>query len=206
MDLERIKGLGPKFAAALRDQGVRGLEELRDVDVARVSAATGISEAVLAEWQREATLLLSRSVDAAAGAIESASAIASRMMDESERTLADVTHAADDATRELRVVLQDRARGALVRVGATRVLDDLPVYVAKLQEKEEEILRRVQHDVVVLREKADTALVRVEGVVHENVPVFRKALERGAEEVRVAVDEAREGGPATLLRRWLKKA
>jgi len=44
----------------------------------------------------------------------------------------------------------------------------------------------------VLKEKADTALIRVEQEVYEGLPLFKEKLEEGAAEVRVRVAEIRE--------------
>lgn len=215
MKLEDVKGIGPRLAARLREEGVHTLGELRRIDAKALARKTGLPEARVRSWKRQAEKLVKDSVEAAATTVERASREPEALAEEVRRAAKAAAARAD----ELRVVLKEQANTAVVRLGE-QVWERVPVIAARVQESEEDLLRSARKNAVVLKEKADTAWVKIEGQLHKGVPIFQEKVEQAGHaaekvirEVRVAVEEIRER-PAvregerklgTLFSRMLKR-
>ena len=194
MDLTLVKGIGPRIAERLRAEGVTTVEELRRVDVGRVSAAIGVPEELLRRWKKDAESMIGKSVEATAKVSERAGERVDKAIDDVERTIAETSRQVD----AWRVVLRDEAPTAILKVG-DKAWENLPILAAKIQENEEQLLSSARENVVLLKEQADTAWVKIEGQIHRNVPLFKEKIDdargtadRVVNEVRVAVDEIRD--------------
>lgn len=182
--LDGLEGVGEATLEKLVDAGIRSPEDLRAEDAEEVAAAADVSVDRVRSWLDAIDEAAKPGVVESAermqeGAIEASGAFAARL-------------------DEARVVLEEGISDARVKF-EDEVLAEARILPLKAREDAEEFLEDVQGNVVVLREAADDALVRVEGSIQEGLPVFKQKLdeatdqaEEGAEEVRVRVEEIRD--------------
>lgn len=186
LDLKDIKGIGPATEEKLKGAGIESVDDLAAADIDELAQDSGIAASRLQDFQEQAQ-------DHAPGGAEAEEAEAPA--DEAEEPAEADEEPASIAHRveELKVVLEDRAHSARVRVGETWH-DNVPIVTAKINESAERKMQQLKDNVVLLKEKAQTAYVRVEDTWHENVPIFRERRKPGGtvEETRVKVEEVRE--------------
>jgi AcrR family transcriptional regulator len=123
------------------------------------------------------------------------------VVESAERIQESTLEASDEVAKRLseaRVVLEEGITDARVKF-EDEVLAEARILPLKAREDAEAFLEDVQGNVVVLREAADDALVRIEGQIQGGLPVFKNKLdeaadqaEEGAREVRVRVEEIRD--------------
>lgn len=197
--LGEIEGLSEADLEQLVGAGIRSPGALDSEDAADVSAAAGIDADRVAGWQQAATETdpreaveetLAEMEPEPPGVVASAEQIQEEALEKSD----------DFAVQlgEARVVLEEGITDARVKF-EDEVLAQARILPLKAREDAGEFLEDVQGNVVVLREAADDALVRIEGHIEEGLPVFKEHLddardqaEEGAHEVRVRVQEIRD--------------
>lgn len=180
-----IDGLGESNLAKLIEADVRTVGGLARSDVRELAEATGIAGDELTAWKRKATpLAAARKAEAkvrevGAGARRAGASARARIKD-------------------ARVVLTEGITDARVKFDDD-VLAEAKILPIRARDNVEQILERVKGNVVLLRERADTAVVRVEDKVYEGLPLFKEKVaeagDRAAEEVReirVRVQEIRD--------------
>lgn len=187
-DLVRLKdldGVGQANLEKLAEADVRSLKDLSRRDPAELHEATGIPTDKLKPWRRQAGTM---------AAADKAKATADQARETAE-------HLADHAKRELdnaRVVLQEGISEARVKVEQD-VMAEARILPIRAKDEVDKVLENVRGNVVVLREKADTALVRIEDSVYDSLPIFKEKLAEAQDkateeitEVRVRVQEIRD--------------
>lgn len=179
--LDQIEGIGDQTLETLAEQGVRSIQELKERDPQGLAENTGLSEDRIRDWQR------------ATRAPESPEH-AQRIAEEARSAGAIALEGLEDA----RVVLQEGIADARVKF-EDDVLTQARILPVKAKDDVETMLEDLKGDVVVLREEADTAIVRIEEEIVEGLPIFKQKVEEagqsaaeGAEEVRVRVQEIRD--------------
>lgn len=205
MELTDLPGIGPAYAKRLREADVADAEALANVTMLQaLSARTGIPLAKLNDAHAAARERVGHGRNGASAHTE----VPERTAAEAVQAVAETVVA---AARDMRVVLQDRALTARVKIGSIWH-EDVPVVAARLEENERRVLESIKENVVVLKEKADAAVVRLGGDVHEAVPLFKERVLESAgdvrEEIRVRVQEIRRRVPearASLLARLLRR-
>lgn len=166
---------------ALVEAGIRSPEQLTEADATELSSSAGIDAKTIETWQRSLE--------------ESGVSEAAREMAEGAREAGEI---AAESLDQARVVLQEGVNDARVKFEED-VLSEARILPIKAKEDVDERLEKLKGDVVVLREEADTALVRVGDQVVEGIPIFKQkvseagqSVAEGAEEVRVRVQEVRD--------------
>lgn len=199
VDLDELDGLTSDDLEQLVEAGVRTPEALQAEEAADIAAAAGLDADRVEGWQQASQALEPRaSVEEALdeaepdkpGVVESAERIQEGAIETSDEV---VEHLA-----EARVVLEEGITDARVKF-EDEVIGEARILPLKAREDAEAFLEDVQGNVVVLREAADDALVRLEGQLQDGLPVFKEKLddargqaEEGAREVRVRVEEIRD--------------
>lgn len=175
-ELTAIDGVGDDEALALFEAGIRSKAELAGADAGTLAEATGATPAEVRAWQGRG-----------AGKIETAG-VATRL----------ATTRALEGIENARVVLQEGIEDARIKFEQD-VLAEARILPVKARDNVERMLEEIKGNVVVLRERADTALVRVENEVYEGLPLFKEKVEQAGhvvadevEEVRVRVQEIRD--------------
>ncbi len=190
LDLKDIKGIGPATEEKLNDAGITSVDDLAAADIEDLADEAGVSSSRLQRFQERALDL----TDAPAEDHHEAEDHDPQADETSgEDTWEDDDLSLPESIEDLKVVLQDRAQSARVRVGDAWH-DNVPIVTAKINESAERKMQQVKENVVLLKEKAQTAYVRIEDTWHENVPIFRERQKAGGvtEETRVQVEEVRE--------------
>jgi hypothetical protein len=183
----------------LVDAGIRAPESFQAEDPMEIAAAGGVDADRVEAWQ-----------DAVAGSdvraeveetLEDMDPGKPGVVESAERIQESTLEASDEVAKRLseaRVVLEEGITDARVKF-EDEVLAEARILPLKAREDAEAFLEDVQGNVVVLREAADDALVRIEGQIQEGLPVFKNKLdeaadqaEEGAREVRVRVEEIRD--------------
>ncbi|PSG98181.1 hypothetical protein BRD56_01655 [Thermoplasmatales archaeon SW_10_69_26] len=183
----------------LVDAGIRAPESLQAEDPMEIAAAAGVDADRVEAWQ-----------DAVAGSdvraeveetLEDMDPGKPGVVESAERIQESTLEASDEVAKRLseaRVVLEEGITDARVKF-EDEVLAEARILPLKAREDAEAFLEDVQGNVVVLREAADDALVRIEGQIQAGLPVFKNKLdeaadqaEEGAREVRVRVEEIRD--------------
>jgi len=183
----------------LVDAGIRAPESLQAEDPMEIAAAAGVDADRVEAWQ-----------DAVAGSdvraeveetLEDMDPGKPGVVESAERIQESTLEASDEVAKRLseaRVVLEEGITDARVKF-EDEVLAEARILPLKAREDAEAVLEDVQGNVVVLREAADDALVRIEGQIQGGLPVFKNKLdeaadqaEEGAREVRVRVEEIRD--------------
>jgi hypothetical protein len=170
MDRATLAGLQAAARAhlegMLEEAGVRGLDDLAEADLDALSARSGIPRANLETLQDAARAKLG---------------------------LPPAPRAAAPALPD-RVVLMDGRASARVHLqGVERA--GLAIVTLRMDEDEAAVLARAPGDAVLLRERAVTAPVRLDGVVHRDLPIYKErpvAQGEGREEIRVRVTEIKD--------------
>lgn len=171
VDQETLAGLQAAARAhlerMLEEAGVRGVEDLADADLDQLSATSGIPRANLESFQDAAREKLG---------------------------LAPLPRAAARPALPDRVVLADgRATARVHLAGAERA--GLAIVTLRMDDDEAAVLARAPGDAVLLRERAVTAPVRLDGVVHRDLPIYKERAVEGSEakeEIRVRVTEIKD--------------
>lgn len=197
--LAAIAGLSEDDLAQLVEAGVGSPEQLTGEDAADVAAAAGLDTERVADWQQAAEGPDVR--DSVEETLDEMEPDQPAIVDSAERIQEGTLEASEDLVQRLgeaRVVLEEGITDARVKF-EDEVLAEARILPLKAREDAEEFLEDVQGNVVVLREAADDALVRVEGQIRGGLPVFKQTLdeareeaEDGAREVRVKVEEIRD--------------
>jgi hypothetical protein len=197
--LAAIAGLSGDDLAQLVEAGVGSPEQLTGEDAADVAAAAGLDTDRVADWQQAAEGPDVR--DSVEETLDEMEPDQPAIVDSAERIQEGTLEASEDLVQRLgeaRVVLEEGITDARVKF-EDEVLAEARILPLKAREDAEEFLEDVQGNVVVLREAADDALVRVEGQIRGGLPVFKRTLdeareeaEDGAREVRVKVEEIRD--------------
>jgi len=197
--LAAIAGLSADDLAQLVEAGVGSPEQLTGEDAADVAAAAGLDTERVADWQQAAEGPDVR--DSVEETLDEMEPDQPALVDSAERIQEGTLEASEDLVQRLgeaRVVLEEGITDARVKF-EDEVLAEARILPLKAREDAEEFLEDVQGNVVVLREAADDALVRVEGQIRGGLPVFKQTLdeareeaEDGAREVRVKVEEIRD--------------
>lgn len=197
--LQDIEGLSGSDFEQLVDAGVRSPEDLQAEAATEISAAASLDAERVEDWQQasasgEAREQVEQTLDGMEPDKPGVVASAERIQEE---TLEKGDELAEQLS-EARVVLEEGISEARVKF-QDDVLGQARILPIKAREDAEEFLEDVQGNVVVLREAADDALVRVEGRIQDGLPVFKEKIdeaadqaEQGAQEVRVRVEEIRD--------------
>lgn len=182
VELLDLEGLTQADLEALVEADVRSVDDLTAMDASELSAAAGIDAERIEGWQT--------ALGAGGGVGEAAIDLA-----ENARQAGEI---ARDSLGEARVVLREGVSDAMVKFEQD-VLAEARILPIKAKEDADERLEKLRGDVVVLREKADTALVRVGDEIAEGLPIFKEKVSEagrsaaeGAQEVRVRVQEVRD--------------
>lgn len=199
VQLGEIDGLTPEDLEQLVDAGVRSPEALQSEDAADVAAAVGLDVDRVEDWQRASQALEPR--ESVREALDEAEPGKPSVVESAERIQEGALETSDEVVEHLaeaRVVLEEGITDARVKF-EDEVIGEARILPLKAREDAEAFLEDVQGNVVVLREAADDALVRLEGQLQDGLPVFKEKLddargqaEEGAREVRVRVEEIRD--------------
>lgn len=183
--LKDLEGVGPANLEKLVEADVRSLKDLSRRDAAELNEATGIPVDKLKAWRRKAGTMAA--ADHAKATADQARQTAEQLAGQAKRELEDA-----------RVVLQEGISEARVKVEQD-VLAEARILPIRAKDEVDKVLENVRGNVIVLREKADTAMVRLEDSVYEGIPIFKEKLseaqDRATEEmteVRVRVQEIRD--------------
>jgi predicted flap endonuclease-1-like 5' DNA nuclease len=197
--LRAIEGIDEAALEQLVDAGIRTPDELRGEEAADVAAAAGLDADRVEGWQTAAAELDPR--QAIEETLEGMEPDKPGVVSSAERIQEETLARSDEVAKRLheaRVVLEEGITDARVKF-EDDVLAEARILPLKAKEDAEAFLDEVQGNVVVLREAADEALVRVEGELEDGLPVFKQTLdeardsaEEGAREVRVKVEEIRD--------------
>lgn len=184
--LADLDGLDDDAFQALADEGIRSSEALASADASELSEPTGLEAKRIEAWQAEIS---------GAAAKEPASTEHARDLAEGAREAGEI---ALKGLGQARVVLQEGITDAKVKF-QDDVLAEARILPVKAKDDVDRMLEDLKGNVVVLQEKADTALVRVEDQVVEGLPIFKekvseagKSAAEGVDEVRVRVQEIRD--------------
>lgn len=186
-ELLEIEGLGETSLDALVEEGVRSVDELNRRDAADLAAATGLQEGQIRDWQGLEEPQVAQAAEHA-----------QQLAEEAKSAGAIALEGFEDA----RVVLQEGIADAKVKF-EDDVLAKARILPVKAKDDVEAMMEDLKGDVVILREEADTAIVRIEEEIVEGLPIFKEKVEdagrsaaeearEGAEEVRVRVQEIRD--------------
>lgn len=199
--LGELEGISSANLQALVEAGITSPEQLTAEDASQLAAAAGVEVERVGGWQDDAAALTSDPRQASEEAVEAIAMDKPNVVKSAERIQEGTIEASDalvEHLSEARVVLQEGITDARVKF-EDDVLAEARILPLKAREDAEEFLEDVQGNVVVLREAADDAMVRIEGRIEEGLPVFKQSLdeateqaEQGAEEVRVRVEEIRD--------------
>lgn len=199
--LGELEGISSANLQALVEAGITSPEQLTAEDASQLAAAAGVEVERVGGWQDDAAALTSDPRQASEDAVEAIAMDKPNVVKSAERIQEGTIEASDalvEHLSEARVVLQEGITDARVKF-EDDVLAEARILPLKAREDAEEFLEDVQGNVVVLREAADDAMVRIEGRIEEGLPVFKQSLdeateqaEQGAEEVRVRVEEIRD--------------
>lgn len=188
VELSEVEGIDEDAFEALVDAGVRSVEDLAGADPSELATETELDPDTLEAWQD--ALATEETVEPEPETPQHAQALASEAQEAGRIALQGLADA--------RVVLQEGIADATVKF-EDDVLAQARILPIKAKDDMDRMLEDIRGDVVVLREKADTALVRIEDEVVEGLPIFKtKVSEAGAsaaesmQEVRVRVQEIRD--------------
>lgn len=180
-ELLEIDGIGEATLQELAEAGIRSRKALREADAEALASSTELTADRIRGFQEGAT---HTAVE------ESALEIA-----EGAREAGEI---ARDSLGQARVVLQEGVNDAKIKFEQD-VLAEARILPIKAKEDVDQRLEKLKGDVVVLREAADTAVVRLEDEVAEGLPIFKAKVSQagenladGVEEVRVRVQEVRD--------------
>lgn len=179
----------------LVEAGIRSKDDLLAEGTDDLAAAAGVSAERARSWQK--ALSSSKAQQAAEQALEGVEPDKPGVVESAQRMQEGALEASDafaERLTEARVVLEEGITDARVKLEED-VLAEARILPLKAQEDAEELMEEIQGNVVVLREAADDALVRVEGQIQEGLPIFKQKLDEAseqAEEVRVQVEEIRD--------------
>lgn len=197
--LGELEGVGEAHLEALAEAGIRSRKELGAGPAEDVAAAAGLEADRVREWQEALGTFEAEEVSREAA--EGLEPGKPGVVESAERMQEGALEATDELAERLgeaRVVLEEGISDARVKF-EDEVLAEARILPVKAREDAEELLEDIQGNVVVLREAADDALVRVEGRISEGLPVFKQQLDEAAdqaEEVRVRVEGIRDKGLA----------
>ncbi|HEV8359165.1 MAG TPA: helix-hairpin-helix domain-containing protein [Candidatus Thermoplasmatota archaeon] len=200
--LTDIKGIGDATAKRLRDAGVKTVHDLRAIDVADVAAKTGLKAETLRAWRDEAARVLEGGVESAARTAEQAGRSASTV----RLDLSDIRGLGEASAKKLReagvrtvedlrhVDVEDLAKRTGIKASS---LEGWRNEAARLLERSVDLAaratvagaRRAEEAAVVLKDRATTAKVRLEGVMHENFPIITAKLEESQAEIAKTIEE-----------------
>jgi hypothetical protein len=216
MHLSRIAEIGPHHADVLAGAGLTTAAELAAVaDLEALSQRTNVHPSTLEALQAAARAHLERMLEAAGvrGVEDLADADLDALSRESGIPRANLETFQDAARQKLglpparreaaparpalpdRVVLMDGRATARVHLqGEARA--GLAIVTLRMDEDEAAVLSRAPGDAVLLRERAVTAPVRLGGVVHRDLPIYKeRPVAEGAEareEIRVRVTQIKD--------------
>lgn len=200
VELGDLDGVTTEDLDKLVEAGIRSPKDLRGEDAGEIAAAAGIGTERVQEWQASLGGT-SKAKQAAQEAVDSVDPDKPGVVESAEKMQEGALAASDalaDRLTEARVVLEEGITDARIKF-EDDVLAEARILPLKAREDAEEMLEEMQGNVVVLREAADDALVRVEGEIREGLPVFKQRIdeatqqaEESAEEVRVRVEEIRD--------------
>lgn len=199
--LGELEGVGEARREKLVAAGIRSPQDLEGQDPDDVAAAVGVGADRVRTWQ-DSLPEASASRQAAQEAVDGLDDPETPGVVESAQRMQEGALEASDALAdrltEARVVLEEGLSEARVKF-EDDVVAEARILPLKAREDAEDLMEDIQGNVVVLREAADDALVRVEGQIQEGLPVFKAKIdeateqaEEGAEEVRVRVEEIRD--------------
>lgn len=182
--LQEVEGLTAEDVAILVDADIRSPDALQGADPEELSCETGIATDRIEGWQGSLSAATETTVEDTA-----------REIAEGARETGEIAAKSLD---QARVVLQEGINDAKVKFEED-VLTEARILPVKAKEDVDDRLRKLKGDVVILREQADTALVRIGDEVVDGIPIFKAKVEEagqdlagGVEEVRVRVQEVRD--------------
>lgn len=196
MDLARIPDIGPVHAGILREAGITTVAELAALtDVEGLAARTKVHPATLEALQAAARAHVESLLEAAGvhGMEELARADLDVLAEGTgipRSSLETFQRAARAKVTPLpdRVLLAEGRATARVSLQG-EVRSGLAIVTLRMEEDEEAVLARVGGDAVLLKERAATAPVRIGGVVHRALPIYKEipVTDAAPQETRVRV-------------------
>lgn len=162
MNLTDIKGIGETYAKKLKRAGVTSVQDLRDMNIARVARTAGLGEKLLRKWQEKARQLkLLTDVKGIGPAFEK------KLKKQGIHTLEELARADTALAQKIGVTekrFADWAYQARQMITSSRP-------IAKKAVVAEEI---GPHNAAITLQ-GETARVKIKEKVHQKVPVFRGA-------------------------------
>lgn len=207
MDLDAIKGVGPATKEKLHEAGITDVAALAEADAAEISESTGISVDRVKKFitQAQGQLAAEDTTDEDADApvarepVDADGTLPAGAVGDAPEPVATAANGnGSEPVKGWKVVLRDRSATARVDAGSV-TYENLPIVTAKANEAEDEIMKEIGYNAVLLKEGEPAAFVRVNGHWEHDIPLFKeKTIESSGvtELVRVRVHEIRERGAA----------